>query len=191
VWVRVGLQAGVNAGRLSEVGRPVLDEEELHELELPPPLDADDEATGVPGAEDVALAEIGDGPEDIGLDAEVGMTDGFEPGVEPLEEQASVLEDEPAGELIAEVDAEGDEGGWLEESEGSAEPWSDGELDDDDEDYAGDDGGLEGVDDPLADGLDDEDGESHLGDDDGTLGDELQDELLREIAGEGTAAERG
>jgi hypothetical protein len=171
------------------VGRPILDDEE--DLELPPPLDADDEAIGVPGAEEAAVADIEDGPEEIGLDAEVGTADGFEPGVDPLEEQASVLDDEPAGELVAEVDAEGDEGGWLEESEGSAEPWADEELADDDEDYAGDDGGLEGVDDPMADGLDDEEGESSLGDDDGTLADELGDELLREIAGEGTASERG
>jgi hypothetical protein len=173
---------------LSKVGRRITDEEEL--LELPPPLDGDDEA-GVPGTEELALADIDDGPEEIGLETELGMTDGFEPGVDAIEEQASVLDDEPAGELIAEVDAEGDEGGWLEESEGSSEPWSDEDLDDDDEDYAGEDGGLEGVDDPLADGLEDDDGESQLDEDDDTFGDELNDELLREIAGEGTASERG
>jgi hypothetical protein len=171
------------------VGRRIPDEEEL--LELPPSLGADDEATGVPEADELAVMDIDDGPEEIGLEIELGTVDGFEPGVDALEEQASVLEDEPAGELVADVDAEGDESGWLEESEGSNEPWDEDDLADDDEDYAGDDGGLEGVDDPLADGLDDEDGESSLGDDDGAFGDELGDELLREIAGEGTASERG
>jgi hypothetical protein len=171
------------------VGRPIQDEEEL--LELPPPLDADDEATGVPEAEELALADIDDGPEDIGLDTEVGTADAFEPGVD-ADEDDSALDDEPAGELVAEVDAEGEESGWLEESEGSGEPYTDEDLADDDEDYdSSDDGGLEGVDDPLADGLDDEERERELEDDDSGFGDELGEELLREIAGEGTASKRG
>lgn len=169
------------------MGRPIPDDDEP--LELPREFDADDEAAGLPEAEELAFAEISDGPEEVGLDTELGMFDAFEPAID-ADDDISVLEDETLGELVAELDADGEESGWLEESEGSGEVWED-DVSEDEEEYGHNDGGLEGVDDPLVDGLSDDEESTALDDDgDGPFGDPLGDELLREIAREGAASER-
>lgn len=171
------------------MGRPLPDDDEL--LELPKPLDADDEAPGLPEAEELALAEIGDGPEEVGLDTELGALDPFEPVVDVVDDDVSVsaLEDEPAAEdIVAELDAEGDESGWLDESEGSNEDWDD-DFDTGEEEGFYDDGGLEGVDDPMLDSLVDVDDDPiRLDQDDEAFGDDLGEDLLREIVGEGAVS---
>jgi hypothetical protein len=172
------------------VGKPIPEDDEV--LELPAPLDADDEAPGVAEAEELALAEIPDGPEDIGLETEVGMLDSFEPGVD-LDEEPSMLDDVSPlqDDLLGELDTDDEEGGWLEESEGAQGSWDDDLVDDVEGEGFVDDGGLEGVEDPLLDGLDDEE-DSVVGDaEDDSASDDLGEDLLREIAQEGAVSGRG
>jgi hypothetical protein len=172
------------------VAKEIPDDDEV--LELPPSLDGDDEVPGFAEADELALAEIGDGPEDVGLEVEVGMLDGFEPGVD-LDDEPSMLDDTmPAqDDLLAELDADDDdEGGWLAESEGSEGSWDDDLVDDNEEGGFVDDGGLEGVDDPMLDGLDDEETSLNL-DLDGDVGEDLGEDLLREIGQEGAVTGRG
>jgi hypothetical protein len=164
------------------VGRQIPDEDD--ELELPGNLDGDEEAPGIAEADELALAEIDDGPEEIGLDTETGAIDPFEFPIDP-EEDLSLLDDGPLEEVVAEVDAEGEEGGWLEESEGSSEPLGEDLVDDDEDDeYSLDDGGLEGVDDPMLDDIEEQ--EDLLGEDDDEdepareAHDELDDDTLPE-----------
>jgi hypothetical protein len=169
------------------VGNPIADDDEA--LELPGSLDGDDEVPGVAESEELALAEIPDGPEDIGLETETGMLDSFEPGIDDDEEPNSMLLDEGShDDFMAEVDADGDEGGWLEESEGLAGAFEDDLSLDDDEDFV-DDGGLEGVDDPMLDGIEDEEDMPDL-DADADEGEDLGEDLLREIVQEGAVTKR-
>jgi hypothetical protein len=172
------------------VGKPIADDDEL--LELPAPLDGDDEAPGVAEAEELALAEIGDGPEDIGLETEVGMLDSFEPGVD-LDEEPSMLDDVSPmqDDLLAELDDDDEEGGWLEESEGTGGAFDDDLVDDEEDEGFTDDGGLEGVEDPMLDGLDDEEDSVSLDADNDLTGEDLGEDLLREITQEGAVSGRG
>ena len=173
------------------MGKLIPDDDEV--LELPAPLDGDDEAPGVAEAEELALAEIPEGPEDIGLETEVGMLDSFEPSVD-LDEEPSMLDDVSPmqDELLGEVDIDDEEGGWLEESEGGGQgAWDDDLVDDDEDEDFVDDGGLEGVDDPMLDGLDDEEESVALDADSDMSGEDLGEDLLREIAQEGAVTGRG
>lgn len=140
----------------------------------------------MPGAEELALSEIQDGPEDIGLDTETGVVDPFEVPIDGADD-ASMLEDGTLDDNFVELDAEGEEeGGWLEGSEGSGALLADDSdgVDDDDETHSTDDGGLEGVDDPMLDGLTDEEDLPRLRDEDDDLSDDFAEELLRDIIGE-------
>jgi hypothetical protein len=172
------------------VGKPMAEDDEL--LELPAPLDGDDEAPGVAEAEEFALAEIPDGPEDIGLETELGMLDSFEPGVD-LDEEPSMLDDVSPmqDELLAEVDSEDEEEGWLEESEGAEGVFDDDLVDDEEDEGFADDGGLEGVEDPMLDGLDDEEDSVSLDADNDLTGEDLGEDLLLEIMQEGAVSGRG
>ena len=171
------------------MGKPIDEDDEA--LELPAPLDGDDEVPGVAESEELALAEIPDGPEEIGLETETGMLDSFEPGVDLLEEPSMLLDEGAHDDFLAEVDADGEEGGWLEESEGLGGSSFDEDLSlDDDEDFV-DDGGLEGVDDPMVDGIDDDEDAKPGLDAEADEHDDLGEDLLREIVQEGAVTRRG
>jgi hypothetical protein len=172
------------------VGKPIPEDDEV--LELPAPLDPDDEAPGLAEAEELALADIPEGPEDIGLETEVGTLDSFEPGVD-LDEEPSMLDDVSAApdDTLSELDIDDEEGGWLDESEGAQGSWDEDLVDDEEGEGFVDDGGLEGVEDPMLDGLDDEE-ESVATDADGdSASEDLGEDLLREIGQEGAVSGRG
>jgi hypothetical protein len=151
------------------VGKVIAEDDEL--LEFPDDLDEDDEATGVDDADELALSEIEDGPEEIGLDVETLEGEGSLANLldeEDDDDADSVLDDEPL-DLGSDLDDDDDEEGWTEGSEGAGAAWDDELLEGDEgEDVDDDDGGLEGVDDPLVDGIVDEDERtiSITGDDD-------------------------
>ena len=123
-------------------------------LELPPGSIGEDEEVGVDDAEELLFQELDLATEDVGLDAETGGADAFgalaidddDPSEdEPLEDATLPVEDD--------LDADEQEHGWLEDSDGSPDDGWDDSLPDDLDDEEGDDGGEEGVDDPLLDGL--------------------------------------
>ncbi|MFT3922605.1 MAG: hypothetical protein QM778_08740 [Myxococcales bacterium] len=159
-------------------------------------LEGDEELVGTPDADDIVLADIGGGPEEIGLDAETGADERGEGalGAELLD--ADDLDDgesrwsldEKSLEIEDELDLDDEDERWTEDSEGMGSALGD-DLDLDDDESLTDDGGLEGVDDPMVDGLDldgDEDGllEKRAIDDEdeeesaNELGDELSSDLL-------------
>ena len=147
------VQAVVMAGSLSKVGKPSIEDDDDF-LDVPNASDVDDEGLGVADAEELLFNELDEGPEDVGLDTESGASsEGLATLDTDDDEDETALDDEAPLEIEPEIDAEGEEGGWTRENEGSTEPW-DGELEDDD--LEGDvdaDAGEEGVDDPLLDGL--------------------------------------
>jgi hypothetical protein len=151
--------------------------------------DDDDGTIGVEDAEDLLLSELRDEPEDVGLDTESAGAEGaLVTQLLDIDDDESALDD-GAGPLDLEddIDAEGDEHGWTEGSEGSAgeDPWEEG-LGDELGDSLGDDGGEEGVDDPLLDGLPEElqrPGALDEDNEEGVLDDSMED-LVRDI-GEG------
>lgn len=151
------------------MGKVIADDDELPELS--DSLDGDEETLGLEDGDELGLGEIEEGPEEIGLDVETLAGDaGLEDGFDDDEDAVGALDDAPL-ELDDELDEEGDEGGWTEESEGSGASWDDDALDGEEDGDADDDGGLEGVEDPL---LDDfvEEGETRIsidGDDDDEL----------------------
>lgn len=163
------------------------DEDELSELLDALDEDGDEEAIGIDDAEALDLAEIGDAPEDVGLDVEtLESSDDTLSGLDDDQEGdegESTLDDETL-DIDSDLDDEDDEAGWTEGSEGAGEAFDDDELlgDDDDPDDA-DDGGLEGVDDPLIDALiDDEERSIRIdGGDDDAEEDEALDRLELDI----------
>jgi hypothetical protein len=168
------------------VGRPSIDDLEDDDLDLPEGDAPDDDgAVGVDDADELLLHDVRDEPEDVGLDTEsLGGADALAAQLlDVLDDETSALTDDAPLEIDADIDAEGDEHGWTDDSEGAeGEPWEEG-LTDDLGDELGDDGGEEGVDDPLLDGLPDdlsrprEDGED---DEEGVIDGSL-DDLVREI----------
>ncbi len=149
---------------------PDLDGED--ESQSPEQALSDEEPVGTPDAEELLLSDIGDGPEEVGLDAETEgdaraealgseLWDGEEAdeGGEPWTLDERGLDDE------LEFEFEEDEHGWTEDSEGMGAAF-DEEFSLEDETASVDDGGLEGVEDPLLDQLNvDEDDDSLLSDD--------------------------
>jgi hypothetical protein len=164
------------------VAKILPDDDELPEL--PGELGPDDELAGTADADDLVLADIGDGPEELGLDADAALdADSVDSALDAEEEDgvAWTLDDSPV-EVDAELDLDGDEQGWTDDNEGSAEAWDD-DLSLDEEETDLDDGGLEGVEDPLLDGLDDEGDSEALseGDDEDEYPEDLGDDLVRGI----------
>jgi hypothetical protein len=160
------VQALVNAGSLNSVtgiGKTAEEDEEL--LDLPHADGGDDEEVGVADADELLFNDLGDEPEDVGLDTEA--LGGAELGAsldqdEDDEAQAGLLDDTTI-DVDAELDTGGEEQGWTEDSEGASDGWDDEQLQEQAEDGIGDDAGEEGVDDPLLDGLPEE-GLSELAD---------------------------
>jgi hypothetical protein len=159
----------------------IRDDDDL--IDLPPEIEGDDEQLGVEDAEELMLQDLGSEDEEVGLDTEtLGSEAGL--GIElDMTEGESLLDETPL-EIEADIDAEGEEHGWTEETEGTDEPWDDMLPDDLDDGDDGDDGGEEGVEDPLLDGwpedlprgaIDDEDD-----DEEGFEDDDLED-FTREI----------
>jgi hypothetical protein len=143
------------------------------------------EPVGVEDSDELSAGEIEDGPEQVGLDTETlagrdaldlsTLVDG------EGEAHGEGLADQPLEGFDADLDLQGDEDGWTQDSEASGDVWDDATLGDE-ELPADDDGGLEGVDDPLLDGLPDElppleDDDDEDGD---TIVDDLGDDWMRE-----------
>jgi hypothetical protein len=153
-------------------------------------VDDDDGSVGVDDAEDLLLSELRDGePEDVGLDTEsTGSESALVTSLLDIEdEESDTAADEGALDIDDEIDAEGEEHGWTEGSEGSggSEPWDD-DMTDELGEQPGEDGGEEGVDDPLLDSLPEELQRPRVADDDdgeGVVDDSMED-LVRDI-GEG------
>jgi hypothetical protein len=169
------------------VGRPSTEDLETEDLDLPEGDEPEDDGgVGVDDADELLLSDLRDEPEDVGLDTETaGSADALSTQLLDLDDEAaegSLVDDTPL-ELDADIDAEGDEHGWTEGSEGAGnEPWDESESFDFDEEAA-EDGGEEGVDDPLLDGLPEElprPPESAEDDDEGVIDGSL-DDLVREI----------
>lgn len=146
------------------------------------------EPQGVADGEELVLAQLDELHDEGGLDVEAGveggldittMVDADDPDEEPDDARADASFED--GALI---DAAGDEDGWTEGSEGDAELYQ-SDFTDDDEAAHDDDGGVDGTDDPLHDGLE-EDAlpPLHGADADDNAVDEIEQELLREIAQE-------
>jgi hypothetical protein len=178
------VQARIILGSLKSVGRAIRDDEDDF-LELPRASDADDEEVGVLDADELLFSDIGDESEDVGLDADpLGIADGMLALDDEKDDgtPSSLLDDAPL-ELDAEVDAEGEEGGWTEDNEGSGELWEDDLAIELPSEAVDEDAGEEGVDDPLLDGLPDERAPALSEDDDeDDEGDSWMDEeLLRDI----------
>ena len=175
------MQARDKAGSLEIVGKVLPDELLLPDLEdddLEEPTDklgAGEELVGTTDAEELILADIGEGPEEVGLDVETGAEDErgeAAAGAELLDADDSeegdrwALEDRIELESDLDLDDDDDEGGWTQDSEGMGGTF-DEEVGLDDEESATDDGGLEGVDDPM---LDDFAAEEDEDDDSSALG---------------------
>lgn len=160
------VQAMVMAGSLGSVGKPSIDDDD-DLLDVPHGSDLDDDGLGVADAEELLFNELEDAPEDVGLDTEsLAGSEGL-PAIDSDDEAEDRSADDDAPlEIEHEIDADGEEGGWTRENEGSSEGWDD-ELDEEFDDDFDKDAGEEGVDDPLLDGLpDDAFPRAQLGDDD-------------------------
>lgn len=175
------MQAPVEAGSLKSVtgiGKTADEDDDL--LDLPRADGLDDEEVGVADADELLFNDLGDEPEDVGLDTEAlgGGELGASLDEEGDEEEAGLLDDAPL-EVDPEIDAGDEEQGWTEDSEGMSEPWEDALPQDLSEDGNTDDAGEEGVDDPLLDGLPEEgppdlaDEEREDDEDDDTWADEI------------------
>lgn|GEM_PF-4082943 len=161
------MQACDKAGSLEIVGKVLPDEIELPDLEGADHDEPEEtqregeELVGTPDAEELVLADIGGGPEEIGLDAE---TYADERGDQALSaelldaddgeegEGARWALDEKSLEFEEDLGLDEEEERWTEDSEGMGSALEDS-FDLDDEDGVSDDGGLEGVEDPSMDGL--------------------------------------
>ncbi len=132
------------------MGKLIDEDDELPELEDTPEVSEgnDEEALGIEDAEELTLAEIEDGPEEIGLDTEtLESADAFEGALDEELENGLVGDDAPL-ELGNDLEDEGEEDGWTEESEGSGGAWDDDTLDDElaeEDEELDEDGGLEGL----------------------------------------------
>jgi hypothetical protein len=133
-------------------------EEDDDLLDEPGDAGGDDEEVGVADADELLLHDLGDEPEDVGLDTEAlgGAELGASLDADDADEgQAGLLDDAPL-EVESEIDADGEEHGWTEDSEGASEGWDEELPPELAEDGGGGDAGEEGVDDPLLDGLPEE-----------------------------------
>jgi hypothetical protein len=182
------VQARGKAGSLEIVGKVLPDDDD--DLSVPTDeLGGDEELVGTDDTEELVLAELGEGPEEVGLDVELGADERSESVTLDLldadeEEGTRWALDDALADVDEELDVADEEGGWTADSEGLGGVWDDEVGIDDDEENA-DDGGLEGVDDPLLDQLDldalenapleqdDVDLEDESRDGEGDLGDEL------------------
>lgn len=141
-------------------------------------LDAEDEVLGLEDAEDLVLAEIDEGPEEIGLDVEtLEGEEGLGDELDDDDDDVLGLDDKPL-DLDDELDESGDEDGWTEDSEGASEPWDDDDAADEEEEGHVDDGGLEGVEEPIEDLLDETETTIPI---DGSEDDESEDEELGRV----------
>jgi hypothetical protein len=176
------VQAHDKAGSLEIVGKVLPDELFLPDFEDDDIADpassalAEGEPVGTPDADDLVLADIGNGPEEIGLDAETGgderadLLSGELLDGEESEEGDRWALDNSTLDIEQELDLDDDEHGWTEDSEGMGGAFDEELGLDDDDDSLVDDGGLEGVDDPLLDNL-------AVGDEDSLLSDDDDDDL--------------
>jgi len=146
------------------------------------------EPQGIAEGEELILAQLDDNHDEGGLDVEAGVEGGLDittmvDGDDP-EEALDDTRADASFEDGSSIDSTGEEDGWLEGSEGDPEPFS-SEFSDAEDATDTDDGGIDGTDDPLHDGLD-EDALPPLHDHepDDTLVDEIEHDLLREIAHE-------
>lgn len=167
------------------MGKVVHEDDEVPGLD--DTLDESDEVPGTEDAEELMLAELDDGPEEVGLDTELA-SDAAEPLLDTFEDDGSAwASDDAPLEVEHDLDVDGEEQGWLEDSEGTDQDWADDVgLDEDTESY--DDGGLEGVEDPLLDDLDEVESNEALSEqeddleEDEAFEDALNEEFLREIS---------
>jgi hypothetical protein len=148
---RGSLNSVTGIGKMAE-------EEDEELLDLPHADGGDDEEVGVADADELLFNDLGDDPEDVGLDTEA--LGGAELGAsldqdEDDEAQAGLLDDTTI-DVDPELDTGGEEQGWTEDSEGASEGWDDELPQEQSEDGIDDDAGEEGVDDPLLDGLPEE-----------------------------------
>jgi hypothetical protein len=123
-------------------------------LDLPHADGGEDEEVGVADADELLFNDLGEEPEDVGLDTEALGAGDLGASLEDDEEdeaQAGLLDDTPL-DVDADLDTGSEEQGWTEDSEGS-EGWDDELPQDLSEDGVAEDAGEEGVDDPLLDGL--------------------------------------
>jgi hypothetical protein len=154
------VQGRDKAGSLEFVGKVLAaareqhaDDDSLDELGAGR-LGRDDEALGTPDADELVLAEIGDGPEEVGLDTESGADEQADVGALELldleeDDGARAALDDALPDLADDFAQDEDEQSWTEDSEGFGGSWEEDDLELDDEAESSDDGGLEGVDDPL------------------------------------------
>lgn len=184
------MQGRDKAGSLEIVGKVLPDERELPDLEdddIEEPtgsLGSEEELVGTPDAEELALSDIGEGPEEIGLDVETGSDERAEAAVTAelldstdSEEGERWSLDDRTFDIQEDLELEDDEQGWTEDSEGMGGAF-DEEVGLSDEESPADDGGLEGVDDPMLDSFaleEDEDEDSLLSDSDDLDDDEEED----------------
>ncbi len=184
------MQARDKAGSLEIVSKVLPDDDDFPEL---PDEVSDDEVqigteelVGTKDADELVLAELGEGPESVGLDTESGVEERGEGAADFLDAEdgdgGSWTHEEAGIDVEAELDLGDDDEGFTGDSEGMAGSWDDDELGLDDDAPFDDDGGLEGVEDPLLDELGLEEREGSVLDDDGdaegaeveiALGDEL------------------
>jgi hypothetical protein len=178
------VQARDKAGSLEIVGKVLPDELvplDFEDDDIAEPASgalAEAEPVGTPDAEDLVLADIGNGPEEIGLDTETGGDERADllsgEFLEESEEGDRWALDNSTLDIEQELDLDDDEHGWTEDSEGMGGAFDEELGLDDADDSLVDDGGLEGVDDPLLDNLavSDGDEDSLLSDDDDLEDDE-------------------
>ena len=166
-------------------------DEESDELDL-----AASELSGVADADDLLTSDIDDQGAEPSLDVETGVEGGLDAStLVDADDELSAREDARSDSIMddgfeggAGIDDSGAEDGWTKDSEGDADLYQ-SEFDEDEDGAHRDDGGLEGVESPrdkedtLHDGLDD----TALppldrDEDDDTLIDEIERELIRDLA---------